>query len=180
MAGYTPSIVEQQIYGVLQPFIVTVTGLASNLVIQGLPNRSAMPPASPGFVTMQTTRQRRLNYNIDTWDPTDPNVTSISIEKHIKLAIQLDVYGATSEDWANVLETVLRDDVGVQALAPTCAPLYLEDFVLAPLDDTEMQYEHRWTGELYVQYNPVITPLIQSANTVGPVDAVNVGVRYPM
>lgn len=177
--SYNPSITKQQIFGVLAPFIVTVTGLPQDCVIQGLPNRDAMPLASPGFVAMTSVRLRRLNYNIDTWDPTDPNVTEISSEQHIKLSIQLDVYGSTSQDMAAALTTLLRDDVGVQALAPVCTPLYCEDAVMGPLDDSEQQYEERWTIELYVQYNPVVTPPVQSADTLGPVDAINVDQRYP-
>lgn len=178
MPGYSVSITLQQIYGVLQPFIVLVTGLASNLVIQGVPNRSAMPAATPGFVVMTEGALIPLAYTESTWDPTDPNVALVSVLQRTKFAIQIDVYGPNAQDLAQSLVTLFRNDVGFQALGPTCEPLYCSDAVFAPLDDTEMQYEHRRMFELYVQYNPIVAPPVQSANTAGPVDSINVDQRY--
>lgn len=178
MPGYSVSITQQQIYGVLQPFIMLVTGLANELVIQGVPNRSAMPQAVPGFVTMTEGVLRPLAYTETTWDPTDPSVSLVSVLQRTKFAIQIDVYGPTAQDMAQALITLFRNDVGFQALGPTCEPLYCSDAVFAPLDDTEMQYEHRRMFELFVQYNPVVAPPVQSADTAGPVDAINVDQRY--
>lgn len=179
MPGYNVSITQQQIYDVLQPFIALVTGLASNLVIQGVPNRSAMPPASPGFVAITESTLTPLAYTETTWDPADPSVTSVSVLQRTKFAIQIDVYGPNAQDLAQALVTLFRNDVGFQALGPTCEPLYCIDAVFAPLDDTEMQYEHRRMFELYVQYNPVVTSPVQSADTAGPVNSINVDERYP-
>lgn len=179
MPGYSVSITQQQIYDVLQPFIALVTGLASNLVIQGVPNRSAMPPASPGFVTMTESTLTPLAYTETSYDPTDSNVSLVSVLQRTKFAIQIDVYGPTAQDMVVALVTLFRNDVGFQALGPNFEPLYCTADQFAPLDDTEQQYEHRRMFELYVQYNPVVQPPVQSANTAGPVDAINVGQRYP-
>lgn len=179
MPGYSVSITQQNVYNVLQPFIALVTGLASNLVIQGVPNRASMPPATPGFVVMTEGTLRPLAYTETTWDPTDPNVASVSVLQRTKFAIQIDVYGPTAQDMAQSLVTLFRNDVGFQALGPTCEPLYCGDAVFAPLDDTEMQYEHRRMFELYVQYNPIVAPPVQSADTAGPVGSINVDERYP-
>lgn len=178
MSGLTPSIVERQIYVAVKAFIVTVTGLDPSLVLQGLPNRDAMPLASPGFVTMQLTLGARLNYNIDTWDPTDPAPTAISSETHWKERIQVDFYGQASGDWSRVFAGLWKDETACLALEPVCDPLYANDPLLGPLDDSEQQYEARWTVEAFLQYNPVTTVPMQFANTA-TVTLINVDKAYP-
>jgi len=178
VSGLTPSIIERQIYVVVKAFLVTVTGLDPSLILQGLPNRSAMPAAAPGFVTMQLTLGNRLNYNIDTWDPTDPNPAAISSETHWKERMQVDFYGQASGDWSRVFAGLWKDETACLALEPTADPLYANDPLLAPLDDSEQQYESRWTVEAFLQYNPVTTVPMQFANTA-TVTLINVDEAYP-
>lgn len=178
MSGLTPSIVERQLYVVVKAFLVTVTGLDPSLIIQGLPNRSAMPPASPGFVSMQLTHGDRLNYNIDTWDPTDPAPTTIESETHWKERMQIDFYGATAGDWSRVFAGLWKDEVACTALEPVCDPLYTDAPMLAPLEDDEEQYESRWTVQAYLQYNPVVSVPMQFADTLS-VTLINVDEAYP-
>lgn len=150
----------------MQPFIVGVTGLDPSLVIQGLPNRTAMPPAEPGFIVMQVILQTRLETNLDTWDISDPDPTSATSELHAQVKMQIDCYGSSSGAWATMLQTLLRDDVGCQALAPTCQPLYTSEPFLSPLEDSEDQYEQRWTLEAELQYNPVTSTAPEFADTL--------------
>lgn len=178
MSGLTPSIVEEQIYTVVKAFLVTVTGLDPDLVLQGLPNRSSMPLASPGYVTMQLSLSSRLNYNIDTWDPTDPAPTAITSETHWKERIQVDFYGASAGDWSKVFAGLWKDETAVLALQPVCEPLYANDPLMAPLEDDEQQYELRRTVEAFLQYNPVTAVPMQFADTL-EVTLINVDEAYP-
>lgn len=173
-----PNPLQDSIYVAMSAFIQAQLGLAQALVLQGLPNRSAMPPASPGFVAMQLTRTSRLRYNIDTWDTTNPAPEVISIEQGTKVWMQLDFYGASAGDWAVITSTLLRDEVGVLALLPNCVPLFTSEPMLAPLDDDEEQYEQRWVMEAYLQYNPVVTVPMDFADTL-TVDVINVDEMYP-
>jgi hypothetical protein len=180
MSGYTISITQEDLYTVLSTFLQTILGLAQSVVLQGLPNRSAMPPAAPGFVTMQLTHNNRQNYNIDTWDYTDPAPIIATKEQHVAMRLQIDFYGATSGDWATIFTTIWRDEVGVLQLTPTCEPLYTGDPMLAALEDDELQYEQRWTVEAFLQYNPVTTvPQDFMASPYGPVQVINVDKTYP-
>lgn len=179
MSALVVSPVQQDVYAVLQPFIATVTGLDPSVIIQGLPNRVGMPPASPGFVTMQATRMPRIATDVDDWDQTSDIVPeATSIEQSTEIVMQLDCYGADSGDWAVMLCALLRDEFGCAALAPTCQPLYTDDPLLAPLEDSEDQYEQRWTVISHLQYNPVITAPMQFADTL-TIDVINVDEAYP-
>jgi hypothetical protein len=176
------SPVQQDVFGVLAPFVVSVTtetavSLSQQTVLQGLPNRSSMPPASPGFAVMTVVGMKRLRTNIDSWVQTG-EPSAISHEMGAELRVQIDFYGATSQDWAAAFMTLFRDDSGVQALAPTCAPLYADDARMAPLDDSEEQYEQRWTVDAFLQYNPITTDPMQFADSL-TVTVVNVDEAYP-
>lgn len=169
---------QRSLYVVVKALLVSITGLDPSLVIQGLPNRAAMPPASPGYITMQLTGNNRLNYNIDTWDFADPNPSEISAEQHVKMRLQLDFYGVASGDWATMFTTLWRDETACLALEPTADPLYTNDPILAPLDDSEQQYESRWTVEAFLQYNPITTVPMQFADTLS-ITLINVDKTYP-
>lgn len=176
--SYAVSITQEQLYEKLSTFLQSVTGLSQQLTLQGLPNRSAMPPAAPGFTTMQFARVGRLNYNIVTWDPTDPAPESIQVEVHVKLRAQVDFYGATSGDWATIFEGLWKDETACLALEPLADPLYTNEPMLAPLEDDEQQYEQRWTVEAFLQYNPVISVPMQFASSL-TVTLINVDEAYP-
>jgi hypothetical protein len=173
----SPSILGN-VFPALQAFVAQVTGLDPSVVIQGIQNRSAIPVASPGFVVMTAVYQRRLRTNVDTWDTTSTHPATISAEQGTELRVQLDCYGAASGDWAAMLSTMLRDEVGCLALAPYSQPLFVEDAKMAPLVDSESQYEQRWTLDAILQYNPVTT-VPQQFMGEAAVTLVNVDEAYP-
>lgn len=173
----TPNPTQDAIYVAMSSFLQASLGLSQNVVLQGLPNRTAMPPASPGYVTMELQTFRRLRTNQTTWDLIDP-ATALTIEQGTMLVMDLDFYGALAGDWAVIMCTLLRDEVGCVALAPACQPLYADDGFMIPLDDDELQYELRWHMEAVLQYNPVITAPMQFFETA-EVELINVDATYP-
>lgn len=166
------------VYLVVQAFVAASLGIDLSLVVQGLANRAAIPAAAPGFVVMELTRNGRLRTNVVTWDLTDPAPDALQIEQGTKLTMQLDFYGALAGDWAVIMSTLLRDETGCTALAPTCQPLFTSEPQLAPLEDDEEQYELHYMMEAYLQYNPVVTPPMEFADTL-EVTLINVDQAYP-
>lgn len=184
MSGLLVSPTQDALYRLFKALVVAVTGLDPSLVIQGQPNRAAMPPAAPGFAMMQAMVTKRLRTNIDRWSLTDPNPTTLDTEQGTQIRMQLDLYGAAAGDWAVMMSTVLRSEYACTALAgadpanPVVVPLYAGDEFNAPLDDSEQQYESRWTLEAILQYNPVTTVPMQFADTL-TVTLINVDETYP-
>lgn len=182
MSTVTPT--QDAVYTLVKSLVVIATGLDPSLVIQGQPNRAAMPPAAPGFAMMQLQRTKRLRTNQDTYDLTNPDPTEIETEQGTELRLQLDLYGASSGDWGVILSTLLRSEYAYTVLAgadpanPITVPLYSSDAFLAPLDDSEQQYENRWTIEAILQYNPVTTVPMEFADTL-TVTLINVDETYP-
>lgn len=166
------SPLQQDVFEVLTPFVQSVTGLGSGLVVQGLANRVPMPEATPGFVVLTSVGLRRLRWDIATWDlnPSDPPPTELSLEQGTAMHVQVDFYGPSSQDWAVAFQTLWNNEVAVDALAPTCAPLYCIEARMMPLEDSEQQYEQRWTCEAVLQYNPVTTTDQQFADSLTVTD----------
>ena len=171
------SIPQSAVYTALGNFIVTVLGLTAPFVVQGFDNRVPMPNGP--FVGMSAITMKRLRTNVDTiGGPLGDDPSSVSAEQGTQVDIQLDCYSPLAADWANILTTLLRDNVGCLALAPTCQPLYADDPIRAPLENGEEQYEDRWIVTARLQYNPVVTTSVQSATVLGPVGIVDAERAY--
>ena len=175
------SPVLSDVYTALRSFILAqLPGVTGTQVIQGYQNRVAMPtPPGSGFVVMTAFNMKRLRTNVHTTPP-GGNPTTTSAEQGTQVDIQLDLYGPQAADWANILSTLLRDEVGCAALAPNCQPLYADDPVRAPLESAETQYEDRWLLTARIQMNPVTVTSQQYADTLGPVGIIDVEVSYPI
>jgi hypothetical protein len=177
LATVSPTI--DDVMTVLGNFIVAYLGLDPTQVIRGYPNRVPMPPTippagfPPGFVVMTEMNKKRLRTNVDTFSPTinpAPAPGPVTSEQGQQLDVQLDVYGPTSCAWSDILTTLLRDNIGCLALAPTCQPLYADDPIRGPLTNAEQQYEDRWIIGARLQYNPIVTTAQTYATVLGPVD----------
>jgi hypothetical protein len=169
---------QSDVYAALGAFLSGVLP-AGVQVIRGLPNRAAMPPTSPGFVTMQALFEERLNMPVHSWnyDASTPPAT-LDVEQGVDLPVQIDCYGPTSGDWAATISTCFEDEYGFAALAPNCDPLYCNQAQMAPLTDEELEYEERWSLEAHLQYNPVATVQQQFADTLD-FTSIDVNVEFP-
>ena len=165
------------VYAALQPFIMGVTGLAQANVLKGYQNRVASPVGP--FCLMTAVLNTRLATNVDTWDTVGTAPTTVTALTAMQLSVQLDLYGPSAGDWAVMLTTLLRDEYGVDALAPNCTPLYSDDPRRAPLVTGEEQWQDRWIVVAQIEYLPVTTIPQDFANVAGPVNLVDVDVAYP-
>jgi hypothetical protein len=177
MTAATVAITPSQIYTVLGNAIVGWLGIAPNLVFRANPNRTAMPLPSPGFVVMGNASKKRLRTNVDYFAPTGspaPALGPVTSEQAQDLVVQIDCWGPSSSQWADILTTLLRDNIGCLALAPYCQPLYADDPIRGVLTDAELEYEDRWIVQAHLQYNQVIGTGQDYATILGPVDVVDV------
>jgi hypothetical protein len=109
-------------------------------------------PASTGFVLMTVTAKKRLGTNHLDWDQTIDDPTAITLTQPQQWTMQLDCYGPSSSEWSDILSTLLRSEVGCDALT-TCQPFYADDPRRMPLTDAEANYEDRWVVTLQIQVN---------------------------
>jgi len=94
------------------------------------------------------------------------------IEQYTQVTVQLDVHGPSSADNAQVITTLFRDQYASQMFYQSgfdMAPLYTSDPRQSPFMNGEQQYEDRWTIDLVLQANPVLSVPLQFAVELGPV-----------
>ena len=170
------------VYTALGNFIVAQLGLATGQVIQGYPNRVAMPLASASKAaswSMSAISKKRLRTNVDNYAGTvnvAPAPGPVTAEQGMQVDIQLDCYGPFASDWSDILTTLLvRDNVEVFGpRAQVSALRHADDPIRAPLVDAELQYEDRWIIQCLIQYNAVTTTAQEYATALGPVDIIDV------
>lgn len=151
----TNSPTQDNIFEAIRTFVLSVITCE---VIQGLPNLVAMPVG--GFISMTSLFQTRLLTNTsfykDTFDENDLPTGTKDITQATEWTVQIDCYGDSSMQWANILTTLLRDDYSCRALAATkIQPLSADDPKQIPIVNGEQQYEQRWVITAKFQYNPV-------------------------
>lgn len=77
-----------------------------------------------------------------------------------KVTVQVDVHGPSSGDNTQIITTLFRDDYAAQAFIASgfdVRPLYASDPHQMPFMNGEQQAEQRWTIDLVMQCNPILT-----------------------
>lgn len=146
------------IYGLIGRFILQLIPDAD--VVVGLVNLVPSPPGP--HVRITPAGIRRLRTNEDSYDFQQSRVVTRGEE----LGFQLDFYGPNAGDWASVIETMFRDPMACDALAP-CAPFYCTDPHQSPLINGEENYEQRYIMTALLQYNPTVTVRQDYADSLG-------------
>lgn len=101
------------------------------------------------------------------------------IEQSTEVVYQIDVHGPASADNVQTISTAFRDQYGVSLFAGTgVTPLYCEDPRQMPFQTAAVQYEGRWSVDLHLQVNPVISVPVQFAD-LAVITVVDVNVAYP-
>lgn len=169
---------QNAVYVAMESFLSGI--LPENVVvIRGLPNRAAMPPTTPGFVSMQAMFTERLHWGIDTYTEggVDPPV-DYTIQQSLDIAFQIDCYGKDSGSWAAIVTAAFNDTYGCNALGPDCQPLYCNEGRMMPLTNEELEYEERWNLDGHLQWNPVMTVLQEYADELN-LTLRDVNVEFP-
>jgi hypothetical protein len=81
-----------------------------------------------------------------------------NVKQATEFVMQCDVHGAASGDNAQTLATLFRDRYAVDQFAGTgISPLYADDPRQTPFVTAANQYEDRWTVDLHMQIDPVVS-----------------------
>lgn len=136
----------------LRTFLLTIVP-AGTEVVRGIVNR--VPQPAGNHIVITPLFERRLRTNVSTYDDDGSSGGLRNIEQGTEFHVQFDYYGVTAGNIAVMVSTLFRDEYGCEALAPECAPLYIDDARMAPLETGEQQYLQRFISTAVLQYNPV-------------------------
>ena len=94
---------------------------------------------------------------------------SLFLEQDTEFTAQIDVHGPASADNIARISTIWRDQACVDLFTANggfVCPLYHSDPRQLPFENAENQVEERWSIDLAMQVNPVITLPMQFAGTL--------------
>jgi hypothetical protein len=98
-----------------------------------------------------------------------------------KVTIQLDVHGPNSADNTQIISTTWRDEYAVDQFATSgfdVTPLYASEPQQVPFINAEQQFENRWTIDVVMQANQVVTVPQQFASAL-KAELIEVDATYP-
>jgi hypothetical protein len=156
--------------------------MASAMEVVAAHDNLVSMPVNP-FIVVEVNEYTRLSTNrvayFDSY-PAQPEIASEYDTQPIQLRAQIDCYGPNSGDWANILTTAWRSELGVDFLAqrhPWVTPIYADDPTHIPLVDGENQYTKRWMVKLYGQANVTLSSYQQFCSHL-KVGLINVPATY--
>ncbi len=172
-------LTDQNIYAALRSFLIVILPSGTE-VIQAQVNR-VPTPTGPDYVVMNSINRTRLSTNIETWDVTNPNPTTETVQVSLNVEIDLDVHGPNGASNSTVIEALFRSGYGCDSFAASgfaIQPLYADPALQVPFINGEQQYEDRWNLNTYMQATPIITRSQDSANQA-IIGVISVDATYP-
>ena len=173
------SLTESAALAALRAFLLAVLP-AGIEVIQGQDNRVPEPPGTD-FLVMTPVLRERLSTNVTAYRDGYPDAPSLKdVLQPTRLTVQLDVHGPSGADRTQVITTLFRDPYAVDVFTATgldLAPLYAGEPRQVPFLNEAQQVETRWSVDLVMQVNPVVsvpqdfTPALEIGTAGNPVTA---------
>lgn len=155
----TISILETNLLTQVKNWLIAVSGLSNAAIVKGQPNRVAMPNGN--YVVMTSLGISELSYIKEaTFAAGTSNPGTESDERSMEWRVQIDCYGLTAFDLADTLKVLSRTEYTFNLFAASgvdMQPLFASEPKNLTIINGEGQYEPRWSFDLHVQYNPVVT-----------------------
>ncbi len=166
----TISITDDAAFDALRLFLLNVLdGIGNENVRQGQQNRVPMP-AGPNFVIMTPSDRGGLATTVREYVPPVAPVPALGIRnttRSTRVGVQVDFYGPTATDNAQIFNELFRDMYGCDFMRPYgVQPLWCDDGRQMPLVDSEKQYETRWMIHAVMQINPTVSTSQAFADTL--------------
>ena len=150
-----PSISDSDVFTALRMFLMMM--FPSVEVIQAQDNN--VPPPKGAFITMNNVGKRRLATNSRSYTDTEDQQTQDTVMP-TEYSVQVDFYGEEAGERAQTLSALFFDYVAYDSFPDNIKPLYASDPFQIPLITGEKNYRERWSMDVKIQYNPVIsTPM---------------------
>jgi hypothetical protein len=166
----TISLTEQQTLTALRTVLLGILPDGTP-VIRSEVNRVAEPSESD-FCMLTPILRTRLATNTDSYIDAPFATPPVGLRNSLnpmQITVQLDVHGPASADNAQMISTLFRDEYACIQFAATgfdVQPLYAEDPRQTPFENAEQQTEYRWSVDVVLQANPVISTAQDFADVV--------------
>lgn len=146
----TINITDREIIKVLRPYFMELLGAENNQVIAGLQNGSPLPENA---VVLFPIHEQDLDKGVDYFDKESGEAFVLN---SVKMRLQVDLYGSDAHMRARKIANVWRDMYTTERFS-VLQPLYADGVRFMQFINEKSQFEKRYTIELYLQYNTVVT-----------------------
>ena len=168
MTTVTLSITESNLFTTLGNFLVSILP-ANTPVLKAQTNRVAEPP-NTNFVLMTPLMRNKLGLNWTQFNDGYPTGASLQTNLNpTNAVIQIDVHGPAAADNAQIITTLFWSGYACdifQASGFDITPLYNSDPRQLPYLNGEQQIETRWSIDLNLQVNAVVSVPQQFASAL--------------
>ena len=176
----TLNLTESQALTALRAFLLSILP-AGTEVVKGQDNRVAQP-TGPDFVVLTPILRERMAVNVVTFTDGYPsNPQTRSDLQSVRMTVQADIHGPAGADSAQIITTLFRSEVATSAFAASVfdvMPIFNSEPRQAPFLNEAQQIETRWSVDLVLQCNPVVTTAQEFASALS-VGVVSVDAAYP-
>ena len=179
--AYTIDIAQSQLLTVLKAFLQSLTGLGNTEVVQGQSNRVPAPKTANYIVFTPIGRYRQSTNQVKYSSSTNALLDQQGQKQSTRLDVQVDCYGPTSPEMAQIISTEFRSTVGTDYFNDAGfdrAPLYTSEPRQLPFHDEGNQVQIRWSLDLSLEYDPTVTSTQQFADSLA-VGIISVDAEYP-
>jgi|ERR1700759_40332 len=176
-------LTQSQVLTLVKSFLQDFTGVDPQYVIQGQSNRVAAPNV-PTYIVFTPINKIRLSTNTKEYNAVSgPLLNQQTTTQSVQMGVQVDFYGPTSGDLAQIISTEFRDSDAYDYFATTGAgiqvwPLYTSDPRQLPFSDEGDQIQMRWSLDLQLQIKAGVT-LPQTFADSLEIGLIPVDVYYP-
>jgi len=174
----TISITQDTLTTALRGFLLPIVSTTEVFLSQQ--NLDPMPLGS--FITMTPISTEGLSTNHTSYHDTGVSGTGTQMNSRTTLwRCQLDCYGDDAQDMANIIATLWRSPYACENLTTdtlNIQPLYAGEPHQTTMINAEQQFENRWTVDVMLQFNPVITVPQDFADQL-VIGLVEIGAKYP-
>lgn len=151
------SISEDQLFDTVWSFVDSLLApAATGAVFKGFQNMTATPTAS--YVVVAPGVKVRFEQGTRSYDP-DNGLALIG--RHTQYSYQIDCYGQSGPDWADIVAIAWRSMWACDQLAAIAGqpitPLFADEPQQLNIVNGELQYEQRFVCKLYLQTNQVVS-----------------------
>lgn len=179
--AYVLDLSQTQTLTVLRAFLIALSGYDPKYVVQGQPNRVAAPTAT-SYIVFTPLMRNRLATNVVKFSSSNAAV----LDQHTNvqsamLPVQVDCYGPTSADLAQILSTEFRSQDAIDffsAAGLEVTPLYTSDPRQIPFMDEGDQVQQRWSTDVNLQIKVGVTSAQQFADAIST-GLINVDAEFP-
>ena len=144
MAALVSTPTDLQIMEAIQSWVMTVTGLDIDHVVQAFGNR-VPEPVGP-WAMISSVSRKALFIPTSTYINANP-IEMETVAQGYDCIYQIDCYGNGAADLAFMLQTMFRSEVTGAVFEVNdfeIEPLFCDDATHTPLVNEESQYEERW------------------------------------